>query len=383
MCSREEPLMRPFFYDAIARHRPWAIPLVQSDAQHLREQGVKTVGSCDQEPLYTHFLEYLHRSQPPLAQCLHLIGSREYREQFHEAVRSDTQLQQEFQTFFIEYCCLINFELSGRKVFYLDGGLVDRLAVTIADAPCELLRLPFPSCFFVIDYPPFLELYELMTKSPKPPAESVLSVSITEIQGEDGPHLAFFACRFEPGTGRYAATVKRSWMLSPERTVEDSLKSEWPREPGEQNADQYFFAQEPLIFFRTLANAILYISSRTADIVAKNSPLADKLSALQTMGKRWKKRNKEQATYLRRSYSSLDFFHAGGKIIVAPFRPFFSRGGIAELRRVLLHRLLVRGHWRLQPHGPQSSLRKLIFIEPYWRGPEMAVEVNKPYEVKL
>jgi hypothetical protein len=30
---------------------------------------------------------------------------------------------------------------------------------------------------------------------------------------------------------------------------------------------------------------------------------------------------------------------------------------------------LVRGHWRNQAHGPQRSLRKLIWIEPHTRGP--------------
>lgn len=29
-------------------------------------------------------------------------------------------------------------------------------------------------------------------------------------------------------------------------------------------------------------------------------------------------------------------------------------------------RSLVRGHWKMQPHGPGRSLRKLIFREPYW-----------------
>jgi len=33
---------------------------------------------------------------------------------------------------------------------------------------------------------------------------------------------------------------------------------------------------------------------------------------------------------------------------------------------------LVRGHWKNQPCGPQSSLRKFIHIEPFWRGPEDA-----------
>ncbi len=32
----------------------------------------------------------------------------------------------------------------------------------------------------------------------------------------------------------------------------------------------------------------------------------------------------------------------------------------------------VRGHFRMQPHGPQKALRKLIFVEGYVRGPEDA-----------
>jgi hypothetical protein len=38
---------------------------------------------------------------------------------------------------------------------------------------------------------------------------------------------------------------------------------------------------------------------------------------------------------------------------------------------------LVRGHWKNQPHGPAHSLRKLIQIEPYWKGPEDAKIVAK------
>lgn len=38
---------------------------------------------------------------------------------------------------------------------------------------------------------------------------------------------------------------------------------------------------------------------------------------------------------------------------------------------------LVRGHWRNQPHGPGNSLRKVIHIEPYWKGPEDGKIVSK------
>lgn len=41
------------------------------------------------------------------------------------------------------------------------------------------------------------------------------------------------------------------------------------------------------------------------------------------------------------------------------------------------HRWMVRGHWRLQPHGPERSLRKPIWIDPYVKGPE-----DKPLDVR-
>jgi hypothetical protein len=50
-----------------------------------------------------------------------------------------------------------------------------------------------------------------------------------------------------------------------------------------------------------------------------------------------------------------------------------------ELRRYLSGerrspnvQVLVSGHYKMQPHGPRSTLRKLIWREPFWRGPEDA-----------
>lgn len=36
------------------------------------------------------------------------------------------------------------------------------------------------------------------------------------------------------------------------------------------------------------------------------------------------------------------------------------------------HRVLVRGHFRWQPHGPERQLRRLIWIEPHERGADLA-----------
>jgi len=38
----------------------------------------------------------------------------------------------------------------------------------------------------------------------------------------------------------------------------------------------------------------------------------------------------------------------------------------------LTHRFLVRGHWTHQPYGPNRALRRLIYIEPYVKGPDGA-----------
>lgn len=33
---------------------------------------------------------------------------------------------------------------------------------------------------------------------------------------------------------------------------------------------------------------------------------------------------------------------------------------------------VVRGHWKMQPHGPGSTERKRLWVMPYWRGPDEA-----------
>jgi len=43
---------------------------------------------------------------------------------------------------------------------------------------------------------------------------------------------------------------------------------------------------------------------------------------------------------------------------------------VAGERRSVNVQVLVCGHYKMQPHGPRNSLRKQIWREPFWRGPE-------------
>jgi len=53
-----------------------------------------------------------------------------------------------------------------------------------------------------------------------------------------------------------------------------------------------------------------------------------------------------------------------------------SRGTLEYAKR-----FIVRGHWRNQPCGPDLAERKLTWIKPYYKGPEIADLVNRPYVV--
>jgi len=43
---------------------------------------------------------------------------------------------------------------------------------------------------------------------------------------------------------------------------------------------------------------------------------------------------------------------------------------------------LVRGHWRQQAYGPQHSLRRATWIEPFWKGPEEARVLLRQHKVE-
>ena len=58
-------------------------------------------------------------------------------------------------------------------------------------------------------------------------------------------------------------------------------------------------------------------------------------------------------------------------------RHFISHGGSAPSVQ-----FIVRGHWRRQAHGPGHSQRKIIWIQPFWKGPEDALIVARAHAVK-
>lgn len=48
---------------------------------------------------------------------------------------------------------------------------------------------------------------------------------------------------------------------------------------------------------------------------------------------------------------------------------------VTAASRSLDCRFVVRGHWRMQAHGPGRQLRKRVWIKPHWKGPDYAERV--------
>jgi hypothetical protein len=71
-------------------------------------------------------------------------------------------------------------------------------------------------------------------------------------------------------------------------------------------------------------------------------------------------------------------YHLPGKIEISHLRKLrqVARGPSG---RTLMHRFMVRGHWRRpNPNWKNQSLR---WIEPYWRGPSLATIIEREYRV--
>ena len=148
-------------------------------------------------------------------------------------------------------------------------------------------------------------------------------------------------------------------------------KEELDKYGGAANMDHI----EEFTYF--VINTLLYITSKDPDvreqlpvdfkakIEGKKSP--GKIKKLMKMAKR---------------YTTYPIVVVGGSITDAMNQVDEVRraGGIGNWK--LTMRVYVSGHWRAQWYGSaEAKESKVIFIEPYYKGPELAEVINKKFQV--
>ncbi len=73
----------------------------------------------------------------------------------------------------------------------------------------------------------------------------------------------------------------------------------------------------------------------------------------------------------------------GRSVKIDPVLIKHARAGAREVALQIKHRYIVRGHYRNQAHGPGRRDRKMIWIEPHWKGPEEGAAIVHTYDPKV
>lgn len=288
------------------------------------------------------------------------------KQEFQRLAEKELQAPRAFMNFV--YTHVVNFISYGRKTFFIGDGLLSRLAETELNVPAEVVTAPFRSCMLVYDSAAAWEAFHAIGDSQEP-AHAPISVYLHLRPHPLGRLLVIYACQED--MNKSYASVSRELLLADGSRLEDVLRTEWTKlgvSNGTEEDDSRFYGPG-LRFFRIVLNTLLYMTSGGAEIGLEIQ--ADHRLPKLTLGMTTKEKRKLAERKMRSS--ALIYVEVGKSV---------PNLGISGVGSALAVRQLVRGHWKRQPVGPGGQERKLILVEPYWRGPEMAEVIEKPYLVR-
>jgi hypothetical protein len=262
---------------------------------------------------------------------------------------------------------IINFELHRRKTFWVDESLAYMLAKTDLDVPGSDLRVPF-ACFALV----FTDRYVLSL------AERMLSA---DPKSPVSGHFLRVATVYLREEIHVSNRVLRVWLVfdalgaDPPHLLmhEIPLNDDSPIRPLPENSVPPVVAgsevpdANPLrALLHVLLNAVLYSVSPGVEGQRRKSP-----SGVQSK----KAKSELQATV----FSKEDVFFLPGAIEISHLRNFQQLERIPS-GRTILHRFMVRGHWRRAVPGWKDQ--RMRWIAPYWKGPDIAAVIERTYKLK-
>ena len=399
----------PTYYDFVRKLRPFVAELAEQDAQDLltQPQSPETIHSVDDYD--SRFEQCIKRvDQEILERIAHFSGMtiEQLRSEFAEAyLQARAQLASLYSTINYEYHSLVNFALAGKKTFHFSDNLAEHLANTEINLKAALIQLPFPTCQFTFTSRTVINVMHNIqgdTDSWVKNTEGLdysapISVFLTIHPANTnllGRKLLICAWHAKLPKNSYLM-LKRELYLNDSWTLEQVLRTDWETLTSDNrdiglsinvnddtiaHQDDGTFYTDGLTFYRTILNAVLYLSSDQAELTAKASPhreIEDKAKGITSPSKRRK------LLQTAGRYTALDYQEVGqsvGPIVIQKSKVESNEAGKGSGKPLV--RFMVRGHWRRQPHGPENQERKLIWIRPYYKGSDLAATINKPYLVK-
>ena len=383
----------PTHYDFIKIQHPVVIECAEADALDLLSQPAppETIGSVD---------HYESRAEQCLNTTLEMYNRR--------GPYPDTVMKSLITSLNYEYHCVVNFALSGKKTFYFSNDLCEQLAHTEINLPADQLQLPFPSCMFVYTSETVLRCFHNTIGAEgrrninlnKVDMTAPITVFLTSRPGPDNERKLVTVSFHSRTPDRAYAMLKREMSLSRANDLEQALRTDWGKSnpPGgegtiksidlnrdtiSQTIDDKMFYTDGLMFYRILLNSVLYLTSETKEVSHHETSRA---AYIERANRETRAAKRRKILQFSNKFSELAYSLVGesvGKIIVSKAgqsnqEPKSSPSGSKHIGK----RFIVRGHWRNQAHGQGMLLKRLIWIRPYFKGPDVAALINKPYLVK-
>jgi len=300
-----------------------------------------------------------------------------------------------------EYHVLLNFRLSGEKVFNFSDKLITLLAQTSSNVKCEYVVAPFPASIFVTKSVVAINLLYsfLRGEAAGDPAvqragveyDIPLTVFVLELPPGrlSHPSIAFYV--FQGDVRKQAAMTKRVLYLNPEWSVEQALKTDWAAvENGKglssayprlaPDTDEQFYS-DGLAFFRVLINMVLYVTSADPDLIPGAPARIEKSE--------WERLSTKEKTTLKKAAANASALAARTQDAGFNLAPIVIEGpndgsGATSVPtgRHVRTRFKVHAFWRNQRIGPGRTQVRRTLVREHMRGPELADLVNRQYDVR-
>lgn len=398
----------PTYYEFIRHVRPLLVEVAEQDARKLLQispshEGIHSADDFDSSlALFYAKLNAewmgLGRDHPGLTEeemAPHLASAPPQVKSF---------LMSLYATVNYEYHVLVNFALAGKKTFHFSNNLSEHLANTEINLKASLIQLPFQCCQFTFTSRAAIDAMHnirgangrLAINRSELDYTAPVSVFLTLLPSQDGlSGRALLINAWHARLPNNYLMLKRQLHLDEGWTLEQALRTDWEtltpdnlgmglnieagsEEVHHQEDDRFY--TDGLFFFRFVLNAALYLSSEKAEIGDVQNPRQAIQEAANDAASISRRRKLLQSM---KQHTALEFKEVGasvGPIVVD--RGTKGDGVSTGVGDKLQVRFMVRGHWRRQPHGQENQERKLIWIRPHFKGPDIAEMVNKPYLVK-
>lgn len=398
----------PTYYDFVRKLRPHLVEMAEQDAKDLLDspsppQAIHSVDDYDNR--FQQCIERLNAGLLGYGADHPGVGVEEMSPILSSASPGEKAFFASFYgTVNNEYHSVVNFALAGKKTFHFSNNLAEHLANTEINLKGALIQLPFQTCLFTFTSRTVINAMHNIRGDAGRWAMNVagldysapVSVFLTVHPAGAGlPGRKLLMCAWHarlPDTSYLA--LKRELYLGDDWTLEQALRTDWETLTPDNlgmgmsvnvndetiaHQDDDTFYTDGLSFYRIILNAVLYLSSDQAELTAKESPRREIEARAKDIASLAKRRKLLQTTG---RYTALDYEEVGASVAPIVIQKGEAESSVTGVGGGKLQvRFMVRGHWRQQPHGPGSRERKLLWIRPHYKGPDLAAVINKPYLV--